>query len=138
MEDFNRERPVLIFDGECNLCNRSVQFVIRHDRKERFLFAQLQSEFAQKIVNNLPGLYQLPDSFIILYNGKCYFKTDAVILSGRLLGGFFRLLAILRLIPRFLRDSVYDRIAANRYRWFGKRDRCMIPGPELMKRFLSR
>jgi predicted DCC family thiol-disulfide oxidoreductase YuxK len=127
--------PVLFFDGECNLCNSSVQFVIKRDRKKLFRFAALQSEAGRQALTRYPG--RVPDSFVLLYKDRFYVKSDAALLVCRLLGGGMSLLYGFMVVPRFIRNAVYDMVSRNRYRWFGKRNECMIPTPELKSRFLS-
>ena len=129
-------RPVLFFDGVCNLCNRWVQFMIRHDRKKQFLFASLQSENGQLMQQHLlQQAGKMPDSVVLLYRDKYYIKSDAAIRAAALLGGVYKLLLIGLIVPRFLRNIVYDRVAQNRYKWYGKTEGCMIPTPELKERF---
>lgn len=137
MKDEAEERPVLYFDGVCNLCNRSVQFVIRHDRKKRFLFAALQSPAGQQIQEKIKEERgKVPDSLVLSWKGKIYTESDAALHAARLLGGFTGLLAVFLVLPRFIRDPLYRFIARNRYRWFGRKDACMVPTPELKSRFL--
>jgi predicted DCC family thiol-disulfide oxidoreductase YuxK len=130
-------RPVILFDGICNLCNRAVQFVIKHDRKKIFLFAPLQSNEGQKLSQQ----YQLPtnnwNSFVLIENGKTYSSSTAVLKVARNLNGIFKLAYALMIIPKFIRDSIYKWVSNNRYKWFGKREACMIPTPELKARFLD-
>ena len=127
-------RPVLLFDGECNLCNRTVQFIIRYDKKKIFLFAPLQSAAGKDALLQFPGT--APDSVILFYKEKYFIRSTAALQTLRLIGGFWGLLYIFILVPRFLRDRVYDIISRNRYKWFGKRNECMIPTKELAGRFL--
>jgi predicted DCC family thiol-disulfide oxidoreductase YuxK len=127
-------RPVLFFDGECNLCNSGVQFLIKRDKQQKFLFASLQSPAGQRALENIPGH---PDSFIVYDNGRYYIKSDAGLRVFKLLGGTWSLLYSLMIFPRFVRDWVYNIIARNRYKWFGKRNECMIPTPELRARFID-
>ena len=127
-------RPVLFFDGECNLCNRTVQFIIRHDRKKIFLFAPLQSNTGKDTLQQFTG--EAPDSVILFYRGGYFIKSTAALHTLRLIGGFWSLLYSLIIVPRFLRDWVYDIISRHRYQWFGKRNECMVPTKELKERFL--
>ncbi|HYE55611.1 MAG TPA: thiol-disulfide oxidoreductase DCC family protein [Chitinophagaceae bacterium] len=128
--------PVIFFDGVCNLCNRSVQFVIKHDKQAKFRFASLQSNAGQELLKQ----YHLPqtdfNSFILYDNGKIYTRSAAALLVAKELNGW-KWLAAFRIVPRFIRDAVYNVIARNRYRWFGKKDECMIPTPDLKARFLE-
>ena len=138
MTTHNTSQPVLFFDGACNLCNRFVQFVIRHDREKLFLFASLQSEAGKQMLETLKASGQkIPDSVILSFNDRYYLQSDAALQLLRLLGGSWKLLYGLMIVPRFIRNAVYDLIARNRYKWFGKRDACMVPTAELRARFLE-
>ncbi len=130
--------PILFFDGVCNLCNGFVQFIIRHDKNKLFLFAPLQSAAGKAAMHNTP---QLPEtaagSVILLYKGVWHVRSSAALRICRLLGWPWVLLCVGYIAPRILRDGIYNIIARNRYKWFGKRDRCMVPGPEIRDRFIS-
>ena len=119
-----KENPLLLFDGVCNLCNRSVQFVIQHDRKKIFRFGTLQSQC-------IDG-----ESVVVRYQGRDYTRSAAVLKVAQLLGWPWKAFSIFRFLPRGWRDAMYDWIARNRYRWFGRRQECMIPTPELKSRFI--
>ena len=129
--------PIILFDGVCNLCNRSVQMVLRHDRKARFRFASLQSPVGEKLRGELGIDREKVDSVILVEDGRWYQESDAALRIARGLGGPWKLLGAFRLIPRPLRDAAYRLIARNRYRWFGKRETCWLPTPELRGRFLE-
>jgi predicted DCC family thiol-disulfide oxidoreductase YuxK len=133
--------PLLFFDGECNLCNGAVQFIIRRDKKEQFMFAALQSARGQKAKGDLSKIPEFsanePDSFILYYKGRYFIKSTAALETAKLLGGLWRMAAIGFILPGFIRDWVYDFVARNRYKWFGKRNECMIPTPQLKRRFLD-
>lgn len=133
------ERLILFFDGVCDLCNNAVTFVIRHDKQKRFLFAPLQSEAGKEALQALraEGGKPAPDSIVLYYKGKYYLRSSAVLRAAKLLGGGLSLVSAFLIVPPFIRNTVYDWVARNRYRWFGKRDACMIPTPELKSRFLS-
>ncbi len=129
--------PVILFDGVCNLCNGWVQFVISHDPSARFRFASFQSPAGRRLslANGVD-----PDalkSFFLLSGGNLLARSDAAIEVVVQFGGLWRLLGVLRFIPRPLRDLVYSSVARNRYRLFGKREACLMPSPELASRFLS-
>jgi predicted DCC family thiol-disulfide oxidoreductase YuxK len=130
-------KPIVLFDGVCNLCNRAVQFILRHDKKKKFLFTSLQGEKGQEILNR----FQLPpkhlNSFILLENDKIYTRSSGALHVLKGLGGGWPLLYALIIIPPFIRNAVYDWIARNRYKWFGKKEECWIPTPELKERFLN-
>ncbi len=133
----NSNHITVLFDGVCNLCNGTVQFVIKRDRAAIFRFASLQSDYAQRLLRqvNLPAnqLY----SVIVFEDGVAYQKSDAALRIARHLSGFWRWLYIFRFVPKFIRDGLYNFIATNRYRFFGKQDHCMIPTPELKARFVD-
>ncbi len=133
----NNNHITVLFDGVCNLCNGTVQFVIKRDRAAIFRFASLQSDYAQHLLRqvNLPAnqLY----SVIVFEDGVAYQKSDAALRIARHLSGFWRWLYIFRFVPKFIRDGLYNFIATNRYRFFGKQDHCMIPTPQLRARFVD-
>ncbi|MGV3639359.1 MAG: thiol-disulfide oxidoreductase DCC family protein [Adhaeribacter sp.] len=127
---------IILFDGVCNLCNGFVQFVIRHDRGQRFRFASLQSDTARELLQNQPGAAQDLDSVVLIEDGRYYRQSTAALRILRRLGGGWPLLYGLIVVPPLVRDRVYAWIAGNRYRWFGQREACMLPTPELKSRFL--
>ena len=129
--------PIILFDGVCNLCNASVQFVIRHDPQARFKFAALQSATAEKLLQNCAFDRASLDSVILVEDGHVYIESDAALRIARRLGGGWSLLAGFSIVPRPIRDAVYRLIARNRYRWFGKQESCMMPTPDLRARFLA-
>jgi len=129
--------PILLFDGVCNLCNGSVQLIIRRDPEARFRFASLQSEVGQRYLEELQVDRDAVDSVILVEGGRWYKESDAALRIARLLGGPWKAMGILRLLPRPLRDRLYRFIARHRYRWFGKRESCWLPTPELRERFLG-
>ncbi len=130
-------KPIILFDGICNLCNQSVQFIIKRDTKQKFLFASLQGKKGQEILER----YQLPatafNSFILLENDKLYTRSTAVLRVVKMLGGGWKLLYGFIIIPKFIRDPLYNLIARNRYKWFGKKEECWVPAPQLKERFLD-
>ena len=130
--------PVLIlFDGVCNLCNSSVQFIIKRDPESRFQFASLQSPRGQAELQRF-GLDQKSLHSIIVIDGDhVYQRSDAALKIAGSLGGIWSVFRLLYIFPRFLRDPGYDLIARNRYRLFGKQDHCMVPSPELKSRFVE-
>ena len=131
-------KKIILFDGVCNLCNRSVQFVIKRDQDDVFRFAALQSEIGQKLVRERGLDTSTTDSIILIEPGIAYYtKSDAALQIGRKLKGYRTLSTVLNLIPSGLRNIVYDFVARNRYKWYGKRDACMLPTPELKAKFLK-
>ncbi len=131
------QNPVILFDGVCNLCIGSVQFIINRDKREIFRFAPLQSDTAQKLISKLHLEKQDLASIILLENSTYYTKSTAALRIARSLGALWPLLYIFIVIPKSIRDPLYDIVARNRYEWFGKKDKCMIPNKEIEKRFLS-
>lgn len=130
--------PILFFDGVCNLCNGFVQFIIRHDKKGIFRFSSLQSNAGQGVLSHLTEKYgPVPDSLVLLYKGKFYTRADAALEIAKLLGGGWKLFSVGYIMPRVLRNKIYDFVARNRYKWYGKRDECMMPTKELKSRFLD-
>lgn len=127
---------IVLFDGVCTLCNSSVQFVIRHDKEGRFRFAALDGPVAVALLEGhaLPG--KELDSVVYLRQGKAYTRSSAALHIAADLGGVWSMLSVFLLVPRPLRNLVYDVIAKYRYRWFGKRESCMLPTAELKGRFL--
>ncbi|HEV2984313.1 MAG TPA: thiol-disulfide oxidoreductase DCC family protein [Vicinamibacterales bacterium] len=128
-------RAVLLFDGVCTLCNGFVQFVIQRDPAGRFQFATLQSDAARRLLQAAPQ--PLPDTLVLVENGRVFLRSTAALRVARGLKFPWPLAFVLVVVPRPLRDWVYDILARNRYRWFGRRDVCMVPTPELRARFLS-
>lgn len=128
---------VIYFDGVCNLCNGFVQFIIKQDRKAVFKFAPLQSAAGEKVLHTLGKTIEQIDSILFEENGKVYSKSTAVLYVAKRMGGFWSLFYGFKILPRFLRDAIYDLVARNRYNWFGKKNQCMVPTPELLSRFLS-
>ena len=131
------DHPVLLFDGVCNLCNRWIQFVIRNDPDAIFRFAPLQSDVGQQLLSEFGMPTDELESVILVEGDEYYTKSDAALRTGKHLGGVYRLLWPFRVIPRRLRNFVYDFVANRRYRWFGKRDSCMMPTPDIEARFLA-
>jgi predicted DCC family thiol-disulfide oxidoreductase YuxK len=129
--------PLVLFDGVCNLCNRSVQMILRHDRKARFRFASLQSPLGEKLRDELGIDREKVDSVVLVEGGRWYQESDAALRIANGLGGPWKAFGIFRLVPRPLRDAAYRLIARNRYRWFGKTETCWVPTPELRGRFLG-
>jgi predicted DCC family thiol-disulfide oxidoreductase YuxK len=130
--------PVVLFDGVCNLCHGSVQFIVDRDPGAAFRFASLQSEQGAALLRahgRTPPEGD-PDSVVLLEDGQVYEHSTAALRIARRLGGLWRLLYVFMIVPRFLRDAAYRLIARNRYRMFGKSEQCRIPTPELRARFL--
>jgi len=132
-----QEHPVLLFDGVCNLCNGWIQFVIERDPDATFRFAPLQSAVAQELLQECDYEGETLDSIVLVEDGECYTKSDAVIRTARHLGLPYSLLRPFGALPARLRNVVYDFVADRRYRWFGRREQCMMPTPDRERRFLA-
>lgn len=129
--------PIVLFDGVCNFCNDSVNFLIQHDPKGKFRFASLQSDVGKALLAQ-HGLKDLPLSTSVLIDGdKVFMNSDGVLETACRLGGVYALAAGLLFIPRPIRNWAYGVFARNRYRLFGKREMCMVPTPEVRQRFLD-
>ena len=136
MASFDTTKPIIFFDGVCNLCNSSVQFVIKKDKENKFRFASLQSEAGQEILHQFNLSQNDFNSFILFEDGKLYTRSTAALRVLSQLKGW-KWSRVFNWVPRFLRDGVYNVIARNRYKWFGKRDSCMLPTENLVSRFLK-
>ena len=130
-------QQIVFFDGVCNLCNRSVNFLIKQDKKNVLKFASLQSAYAQNVVPKALLNHEKLDSIIVYTDGKFYDRSTAVLKLCKILGGLCSVFLIGYLLPRYIRDGLYSFIANNRYRWFGKTDQCRVPTAELKERFLD-
>ncbi len=132
-----KQQPIILFDGVCNFCNSAVNFVIKRDKKASILFTPLQSDAGQKLLlqyNLPPGDMQ---SFVFIDKGKAYIRSTASLRICRYLRGLWPLCYAFIIVPQFIRDSIYKWIAKNRYKWFGVRQQCMIPTPDIKARFLN-
>lgn len=127
---------ILIFDGECNLCNNWVKLVLRFDKKQRFKFCSLQSEQGRKLIGDQISLETLPQTVVLIENDKLYTHSTAALRVVQQLAFPVSMLVVFKIIPVKVRDGVYNWIARNRYKWFGKQQSCRIPEPEIMHRFL--
>ena len=127
----------ILFDGVCNLCNGFVRFVIARDPNAHFRFAELSSDPAQALLRQAKVRGPMPDTIVLLQDGQIYLRSDAALRIARRLTFPWRLAYGFAAVPRFIRDAAYDAVAARRYRWFGRRDTCMVPTPDLARRFLT-
>lgn len=127
---------IILFDGECNLCDHSVQFIIKRDKKELFKFASIQSEVGDEVLKKFNASTDI-DSFILVKGNNCYFKSSAALRICKDLKGGWKLFFCLLIVPKVIRDYFYSIIAKNRYKLFGKKDNCMLPSPKIRDRFLS-
>lgn len=137
MPEENLQHPVILFDGVCNLCSAAVQFVIKRDKKKIFRFASLQSSFGHSLLQK----HQLPatdfNSFILFEDGKLYTKSTGALKVSRQLAAPWHLFYLFIIVPPFIRNSIYNVIAKNRYKWFGKKESCLMATPELKIRFFD-
>ena len=131
------DKPIVLFDGVCNLCNGAVKFIIKHDKKNAIQFAALQSETGRKLL----AKYNFPvdelNSFILIEGNKAYDRSTGALKVVKKFNRLWPLLYGFIIVPKFFRDGIYNWIGKNRYKWFGKKDACMIPTPQLRARFLS-
>jgi predicted DCC family thiol-disulfide oxidoreductase YuxK len=138
MVDLPKNKKIILFDGICNLCNDSVLKVIKYDKKDHFVFAALQSKSGQDIINYLKIDVSKTDSIILYEPDVAYdIKSTAALKIMKDFGGFWVLTQVFEILPTTIRDYFYDYIAKNRYKWFGKKESCMIPTPELKAKFLN-
>ena len=139
MNKVPKDKQLILFDGVCNLCNSSVLYVIKRDKKDKFLFAPLESDIGKTIIKKFNIDTKETDS-ILLYNPKndsLTYKSTAALRVAKHLGFPVYLLAIFLVVPSFIRNLVYNYIAKNRYKWYGKKEACMIPTPELKAKFID-
>jgi predicted DCC family thiol-disulfide oxidoreductase YuxK len=137
MEELPVDKKIILFDGVCNLCEASIQFIIKHDKKDVFRFIAIQSELGQKIIKHI-GIDTAETDSIILYLPKIayYYKAEAALKIAKQLDSFYSLLSYLTIFPNSILNKTYDYIAKNRYKWYGKKEQCMMPSPELKSKFL--
>jgi predicted DCC family thiol-disulfide oxidoreductase YuxK len=131
------QHPVILFDGVCNLCNAAVRFIIKEDKQNLFRFSSLQSTFGQSVLKKQYSAPQLFNSFILLEKDRVYTRSTAALMVAKQLSGGWPLLYAFIIIPGFIRDAVYNVVANNRYKWFGKKDECWIPTPALQSKFIE-
>ena len=130
------DKPIILFDGVCNLCSGSVQFILKRDKEKKFTFASLQSTTGQKLLSqfNLPN--DTFNSFVLYQDGRMYTRSTAALKLFQQLRGW-KWVKMFWIVPKFIRDAVYNLIAKNRYKWFGKKNECWLPTPALKERFLE-
>lgn len=130
------DKPIVLFDGVCNLCNGYIQWIIKRDPEGIFRFTSLQSEIGQDLLQKHQLDTKDLSTVVLIQNNKAYTHSNVALHMFKMLGGAWSLLYVFKIIPRPLRDAVYNIIARNRYKWFGEKTECMIPTPELQSRFL--
>ncbi|MGB3465330.1 MAG: thiol-disulfide oxidoreductase DCC family protein [Cyclobacteriaceae bacterium] len=131
------EYKVIFFDGVCNLCNSSINFIIDRDKNTVFRYAPLQSDYARELLEPLGVDTDKLESILLYDDGKVYSKSSAALKISKHLSGGWSFLSVFLIIPKFIRDVIYDIIARNRYKWFGKKNECRIPTPELKSLFVG-
>ena len=129
-------KPVILFDGVCNLCSGSVQFILKRDKEKKFLFTSLQSNHGQDLLKRSSLPMDTFNSFILFEDGKIITRSTAALKIFSQLKGW-KWVKIFWIVPKFIRDAFYNLIAKNRYKWFGKRNECWLPTPDLKARFLD-
>ncbi len=131
------QQKIVLFDGVCNLCSSSVQFILKRDKRDQFLFGSLQGNYGQGILKK----YGMPqnefNSFMLLEEDNLYTKSSGALRMLKHLGGAWSLLYAFIIVPKFIRDAVYNFVATNRYKWFGKKEECWLPKTEWKKKFLD-
>lgn len=137
IQDLPSEKKIILFDGVCNLCEASIVYVIKHDKKDIFRFVALQSDLGQRIVKHI-GINTNHLESVVLYEPgiSYYYKSSAVLEIAKGLSGIFTWATLFQILPTVLRDYVYDYVAKNRYKWYGKKEACLVPTPELLAKFL--
>jgi predicted DCC family thiol-disulfide oxidoreductase YuxK len=133
----NQNKSIILFDGVCNLCNASVIFIIKRDKKDIFRFATLQSDFGQKVCKRFSIDTVKEESVLLYQNDRLFTHSTASLKISKKLSGLWPIFYVLIIIPIFIRDFAYNLIARNRYKWFGKREKCMIPTTELKHKFID-
>ena len=129
------QKPVLLFDGYCNLCSNSVVFVLKREKGDTFRFASLQSESADKLLKKINHKKDTPDSIVLVENGEAYFRSTAALKVAKKLRRPLPLFYAFIIVPPLIRDWVYDVIAKRRYKWFGKKEQCFIPPEDMSYKF---
>lgn len=136
MSENTGNKSIILFDGVCNFCNSTVNRIIRNDKKDHFRFAALQSETGKKLLKKFKIDPGTTDSIILIENDRVYLRSGATLRISKQLGGLYPLLYGFIIIPPFLRNAVYDLIAKNRYKWFGKKESCMVPEENVRAKFI--
>lgn len=138
MDNLPKDKKIILFDGICNLCDNSVQYVLKHDKKDVFRFIPLQSDLGQKIIKHIGIDTSKTDSVILYEPGIAYYyKADAAIRIANEIGGIYRFLSLFSMLPNSILNFIYDYIAKNRYKWYGKKETCLIPTEEQKAKFLE-
>jgi predicted DCC family thiol-disulfide oxidoreductase YuxK len=137
LQNLPKGKKIILFDGVCNLCDASVHYVIKNDKNDLFRFVAIQSDFGQTILKHI-GINPMHIDSVILYEPgfAYYYKSSAALEIAKELKGIFTLATLFQIVPTVLRDFIYDFVAKNRYKWYGKKEACLVPTPELLAKFL--
>jgi predicted DCC family thiol-disulfide oxidoreductase YuxK len=137
LQNLPKGKKIILFDGVCNLCEASIVYVIKHDKNDLFRFVVLQSDLGQTILKHI-GINPMHIDSVILYEPgfAYYYKSSAVLEIAKGLSGIFTWATLFQILPTVLRDFIYDFVAKNRYKWYGKKEACLVPTPELLAKFL--
>lgn len=138
IKDLPKDKKIILFDGVCNLCDASIQYVIKHDNADVFRFVALQSELGQKVLKHI-GINSIHIDSIVLYEPGIayYYKSTAALHIAKGLKGIFTLATVFQILPTGFRDLIYEYVAKNRYKWYGKKESCLVPTPALKSKFLE-
>ena len=138
IQDLPKDKKIILFDGVCNLCDASIQYVIKHDNADVFRFVALQSELGQKVLKHI-GINSIHIDSIVLYEPGIayYYKSTAALHIAKGLKGIFTLATVFQILPTGFRDLIYEYVAKNRYQWYGKKETCLVPTPALKSKFLE-
>ena len=128
---------IVIFDGVCNLCSSAVQFIINRDLEGKFKFAASQTAAGQELLNEFAISFDKLETIVLIKDDMVYFRSDAALNISKELSGLWKFMFCLKIVPRFIRDFVYTFIAQRRYQWFGKKDTCFVPAPDIRQRFIN-
>jgi predicted DCC family thiol-disulfide oxidoreductase YuxK len=138
IQDLPKDKKIILFDGVCNLCDASIQYVIKHDKDDVFRFVALQSELGQKLLKHI-GINPIHIDSIVLYEPGIayYYKSTAALQIAKGLKGIFTVATVFQILPTGFRDLIYEYVAKNRYQWYGKKESCLVPTPALKSKFLE-
>ncbi len=137
LKEIAPNQKIILFDGVCNLCNSSIQFIIKYDKNDSFKFASIQSNLGQEIIKHIKISAQIDSIILFETPNTYYYKSKAVTQIAKTLGGYFKIVLIYNLLPIKTQDSIYDIIAKNRYKWFGKKENCLLPSKKTKDKFFS-
>ncbi|MFV8343274.1 thiol-disulfide oxidoreductase DCC family protein [Flavobacterium sp. XS2P39] len=138
MLNLPKDKKIILFDGVCNLCDAAVQFIITHDKKDIFRFMSLQSNLGQEVIKHVGIDTEKVDSIILYQAGIAYYyKSEAILEIAKSLGGIYYFVTLFSIFPTSFNNRIYDYIASNRYKWYGKKESCLIPTKEIKAKFLE-